>query len=406
MIKYHRFFPIIERSFVKNLVRRDGNWVDLVQVRVKAGRGGDGSAAFSRSQKIPRGKPSGGDGGRGGNIVIVPDVALDSLGHVPKLVLAQKGNHGGSNLKDGAVAPDIFIRVPLGTEIREIVPDPQDQEGFEEYEPDFVLVNNEDLQCTNVRGGQEEDELVEDINQVLPDKVPIPARLQEPLREATFSYESDKPLIIARGGRGGRGNQSFGSNNRQCEEGQPGEERVIEIELKTIADVGLVGLPNAGKSSFLAAVSNAHPKIAAYPFTTLNPYVGIIEFSNGQRISLADIPGLIKDAHKNRGLGHQFLKHVVKSRLLVLVIDFAQKAPENDIRTLLHELDCYQEGLARRCRLVVANKADLLDSETLLARISQCSRLYSELEILPVSALHGLAIQKVTERLWRLLQKY
>lgn len=397
------------REALGKWVRRDGgNFVDLVRIRVQAGCGGDGSSAFARSLKIPRGRPSGGSGGRGGNVLVAPDPSLDSLGHIPKLVRAKKGGHGGSNLREGAVGQDVWIRVPLGTEIREIVVEQDAEDDLAaEYVPDFVLVNESsdtpsDDQVVDDPTLSDDKEFKEPDHPFL-EKISVPPRPQTILPVMAISDATDSPLVVVQGGRGGRGNHAFGNNNRDCEKGQPGEERIIELDLKTVADVGLVGLPNAGKSSFLAAVSNAHPKIASYPFTTLNPYRGIIEYGDGRRMSLADIPGLIKDAHKNRGLGHQFLKHVVKSRLLVLVVDFAQKTPQEDIKTLLYELDCYQPGLSNRCKLVVANKADLLDAATLLARVKRCVELVPTLEILPASALHGLAIEKITERLWRLL---
>lgn len=395
---------------------RDGNFIDFLKIRVRAGRGGDGVASFERSSRIPRGRPSGGDGGPGGSVIFVPDPSLDSLNHLDKFICAEAGLRGGKNCKEGAAGRNTVIRVPLGSEIRESesVKDRigyKDEQGEEdgEYADDFVLVDEERSNERIIEAAEEESQgPLEEIDGEKPKagtfKFEIDPDPKRPLPCTIFEKTTDLALVVARGGRGGRGNASYGNNNHECEKGQMGEERIIEIDLKTIADIGLVGQPNAGKSSFLAAVSNAHPKIASYPFTTLNPYVGIIEYSDGERISLADIPGLIKDAHQNRGLGHNFLKHIVKSRILSLVVDFAKPDPALDIATLLQELDLYQEGLAGRCRLVIANKADLLDSSSLRSQIDNCRNVFPQLEFLPVSALHALAITKVTERMRQLVK--
>lgn len=431
--------------------RPDGNFVDRLRVRIKGGTGGSGSASFERSARCPRGRPSGGNGGVGGNVIIIPDPSLDSLNHIPKSIHATQGNSGGRNMRKGAAGKDSIIRVPLGSEITEIVTDDEDDlldelQSLNNSTPSSILEDDDspggDLEsysslsnfnnesCNHKDNNEDENEMsiqcqgkeLEDGNDNLQDykmphivtrgvyKIPI-----EPLKYRmieSFSVDSamDGPRIVARGGRGGRGNFSYGMNNHSCELGQAGEERVIEIDLKTIADVGLVGYPNAGKSSFLSAVSNAHPKIAPYPFTTLNPYVGIIEFKDGGRISVADIPGIIEGAHDNKGLGHKFLKHIVKARILALVVDFAKNEPWNDVKILLNELERFQSGLGQKCSLIIANKADLIDAPVLLSRISITKELLynddilEKVEILPISALHGLAITRVTNHLRQLVE--
>lgn len=196
----------------------------------------------------------------------------------------------------------------------------------------------------------------------------------------------------------------MGQNNHEHEKGGLGEERLFALDLKTIADVGLVGLPNAGKSSFLASVSNAHPKIAPYPFTTLNPYVGTIQYPDSSSITVADIPGLIRGAHMNIGLGHQFLKHVVKSRVLAFVIDFSRPDPMEDYGTLCHELNMFKAGLADRCRLIIANKIDLLAEKDSVIESVQ-TQLPPTIQIAPVSARLRLGITEATHELKQIIEE-
>lgn len=401
-----------------------GNFVDLLRVRVRAGRGGGGAVSFDRSAQYPKGRPSGGDGGSGGNVVVVTDAALSSLNHIPRLVAAKEGGAGGNNHRRGAVGTDTVIRVPPGTELYRVI---EDGAGVSiadnvEYCDGFVLVEDVDGLKADETTMEADAEIEVDAEIEMDAEIEVDAEIEmdAEIRAAKdagphgeFSDRHIEPLqltiapgervVVAQGGRGGRGNYAVGRNNHEREEGERGEECLLEINLKTMADVGLVGLPNAGKSSFLAAVSGAHPRIAPYPFTTLNPYVGIIEYADGGAISVADIPGLIAGAHADRGLGHQFLKHIVKSRMLALVVDFAHAQPQDDINTLLAELDLFQAELSHRCRLVIANKADLLDGPTLLARVEACRRLFPRLEFWPISALHSLAITRVTGRLRELL---
>jgi GTP-binding protein len=324
-------------------------------------------------------------------------------------------------MRVGAAGEDYIVRVPLGTEIREVIEEEEEEEeekdfpldkGVEddldidaEFGKDFVLIEEECLEELDEDSSEAALGAALEAPNIKISKVPIEARSQDPLDAIDLNDVSDEPVVVVLGGRGGRGNYLFGHNNHECEGGQPGEVRVLEINLKTIADVGLVGHPNAGKSSFLAAVSNAHPKIASYPFTTINPYVGVIEFPDGGRISLADIPGLIEGAHRNRGLGHQFLKHIVKARMLVLMVDISLSEPWKDIKTLLTELELFQTGLSLNCRLIVANKADLVDGPTLFTRIDAIKQsIPNRLEILPISALHGLAITKITNRMRQIVK--
>lgn len=395
--------------------RTDGNFVDCMRVRVRGGAGGDGVPAFARSARNPKGRPCGGNGGHGGSVLLMVDTSLDSLNHLSSQVQAERGHPGGSNMRHGANGADLILRLPLGCEVYEII---AEKEGEDEG------------QSTITMDGVKEEEMEEDVPDstdfiLLADhdseierspllshrmeKHEIGTHPSEELPKLILEKASSPPVLVAQGGRGGRGNYAYGQNNHECERGQPGGERLLEINLKTMADVGLVGLPNAGKSSLLAAITRAHPRIASYPFTTLNPYVGIIDYGDGsRRLTVADIPGLIDGAHANRGLGHQFLKHIEKARLLALVIDYAQVKPWEDIRVLLRELDLYQQGLSTRVRLIIANKADLLTPHELTERIrgtQDSTLLPGDSVILPVSAKYGLAVTKVTERLWCLMRE-
>lgn len=404
--------------------RNGGNFVDYMRIRVRGGAGGDGGISFEFDGMSPRGRPSGGDGGAGGCVIVQSDASFASLNHLSKFAKGDRGGNGGRNMQKGAIGKNHIIKVPVGSEIREYIIEEAIEEEWS-HDNDEVDDNPDCTEFTLVDTPNMEGRMPLGVYKLEPEDAE-----QMPLRETILSTINDPPMVVARGGRGGRGNYGYGNNNHDYEKGQRGEERIIEIDLKTIADVGLVGLPNAGKSSFLNAISNAHPQIASYPFTTLSPYVGIIEYpKDEERISVADIPGLIEGAHENRGLGHEFLKHVVKSRILALVVDFSKEDPWRDIQILRNELDLFQDGLSRKCRLVIANKADLLDGETLIRRISDTKNRanlnahptpdilpttdtplpttdtpLSTIDILPISALHNLAITKVIDRLLQLVR--
>ncbi len=279
-------------------------FVDEVTVIAQGGRGGDGSSALLREPFKPMGGPDGGDGGAGGDVVFevstgVRDLAW--LGDHPHQ-RAGSGRSGGKSGRTGAEGEDLVIRVPDGTRV-------EDEDGL------------------------------------LADLVGEGAR-----------------AVVARGGRGGRGNASIATGRnrtpRPAEAGEPGEERRLSVELRIVADLGLVGLPNAGKSTLLATLTAAHPKIADYPFTTLSPNLGVAE-DEGRRMVVADVPGLIEGASEGRGLGHRFLRHVSRCRALVLVIDLAADSPPDDLRTLRAELGAHDEDLLRRPSLVVGTKTDL-----------------------------------------------
>jgi len=279
---------------------------DRARIRVQAGKGGDGGLSFRREKYVPRGGPDGGDGGRGGDVVLVADASLRDLSSLRRrrLIKAGRGENGRGTRKHGANGGDNELRVPVGT-------------------------------------------------QVLSDDGDLIADLAHP----------DARVVLAKGGHGGRGNARFVSSTRQvprfAEVGPPGEELDIELHLKLLADAALVGLPNAGKSSLLTRISNARPKVAEYPFTTLQPILGTVESPDGRQLVVADVPGLIEGASEGVGLGHEFLAHLERARTLVHVIDASQPADEQ-WRLIDAELGAYGAGLDERPQIVVLNKIDLV----------------------------------------------
>ncbi|HET6229706.1 MAG TPA: GTPase ObgE [Longimicrobiaceae bacterium] len=286
-------------------------FLDHVVINVAAGTGGNGEVSFRRETGVPHGGPNGGDGGKGGDVVLVADVQLNTLldYRYQQLYKAERGQHGQGYDRTGKSRDPLILRVPPGTVVRD------DETG-------------------EVLG-----ELVED----------------------------GQRLIVAHGGRGGRGNAQFATPTnqapRRADPGEPGEERRIALELKLIADVGLVGEPNAGKSTFLAAISAATPKVADYPFTTLTPNLGVVQLSDHRSFVVADIPGIIEGAHEGKGLGHQFLRHIERTRTLAIFIPADALEPQEEYDRLRAELGQYSEELAEKQHCVVFTKADLLPPE-------------------------------------------
>lgn len=285
-------------------------FVDRIKIYIKAGNGGNGCTSFRREKYIPKGGPNGGNGGNGGSVIIRADKSRDSLVDLKyqQHVTAKNGEPGQGSDKHGANAEDLIVLVPPGTLVMDLENDCYEIDDLDEE-------------------GQE--------------------------------------VLVAAGGHGGRGNKSFATSTnrapRKCTPGYPGEERTLLLELKTIADVGLVGYPNAGKSTYLKAVSDAEPKTAPYPFTTLHPMVGVIEFDDYTRMTIADIPGLIDGASENIGLGHHFLRHIERTKVLLYVLDMAgtdNRLPWDDFENLKKELELYKEGLTDKPSLILANKMD------------------------------------------------
>ncbi len=285
-------------------------FVDRVKISATAGNGGNGCCAFRREKFVAHGGPDGGNGGKGGDITFIATSKEQSLVDLrfQPVVKGVNGTMGGSRNKHGANSTATIVKVPVGTVIRDV---DRDRE---------VLVDLGD---------------------------------------------EGKTFTACIGGRGGFGNKHFQSNRNKLPrfftEGELGEERILELELKTLADVGLIGFPNAGKSTLIGAITKAHPKVAPYPFTTLHPVVGVIQYNDFSRITIADIPGLVEGAHDNVGLGHHFLRHIERTRVLVYVLDMActdERHPVEDFKALQQELELYREGASDTESIIVANKMD------------------------------------------------
>ena len=320
-------------------------FLDQARIFVRSGAGGDGCVSFRREKYVPEGGPDGGDGGRGGHVYAECADGLNTLidFRYRQHFKAQRGRHGTGKARSGAAGPDLTIKVPAGTQI------------FEEDRQTLV---------------------------------------------ADLVIEGDRALL-ARGGDGGRGNIHFKSSvnraPRRCEPGRPGEDRWLWLRLKLIADAGLVGLPNAGKSTFLARVSRAHPRIADYPFTTLHPNLGVAE-AGERRFVLADIPGLIEGAHEGKGIGDRFLGHVERCEVLLHLVDGASGDPAAAYRTIRRELAAYGAGLAGKTEIVALNKADALSADGIGAGLAAL-RAAGAAEPFAVSGVSGAGVNTALNRL-------
>jgi GTP-binding protein len=333
-------------------------FVDEAKIRVKAGDGGNGCMAFRREKFVPRGGPSGGDGGRGGDVIMESSERHNTLVHFrfnPEYK-AERGRHGEGSDKTGREGENIVLKVPVGT-----------------------IVYDE------LTG-----ELVHD-----------------------FSHP-DERVVVARGGRGGRGNAQFATSTHQAprehEEGRPGEERDLRLELKLLADIGLVGYPNAGKSTLISRISAAKPKIADYPFTTLQPNLGVVvvgDPSEDVSFVVADIPGLIEGASGGAGLGTQFLKHIERTRLLVHLVDVSDASgrpdPVEDYEVITRELASFGAGLDTKPTIVAASKIDAANKDKLANLKRYCKR--KKLDLIPISAVTGEGIEELKYAMARKLAK-
>ncbi|MCG3147625.1 MAG: GTPase Obg [Verrucomicrobiae bacterium] len=385
-------------------------FVDKVKVHAKAGDGGNGCVAFRREQFIDRGGPDGGDGGNGGDVVLIADKNASDLSDYffsPRL-LAPNGGHGKGKNCTGKTGKAKTFKVPVGTQVFRLG-QPLRELSYQRYRPgavsDEVDYKSDKMLGIPHRPGRarqalaaaraaEESALPAAVNTATPTEPPV-----EPTRELIADLvEEGQRFILAKGGGGGRGNRAFKSSTHQAprefEYGEPGEELHAELELKTLADVGLVGYPNAGKSTLLSKLTRAHPKIAAYPFTTLTPNVGLTDYDDYSRITIADIPGLIEGAHSGRGLGHDFLRHIERCRLLLILIDMAgvdARKPWADYQQLLEELELYNKELLHKPRVVVANKSDLPAAKKNLATFKRKHKV----RVIPISAQDGIGLEKL-----------
>jgi GTP-binding protein len=389
-------------------------FVDEVKVIARAGHGGKGCVAFCREAYRPKGGPDGGNGGRGGDVILEADHDLNNLinqFYQPRLI-ARNGDHGMGKGMDGHAGKDLIVKVPCGTLVWRLPDTPPEAPAAEENDEDDADNDGDsDDETSASKESPSDDPSEKPLLKASGSHRPIiraagPARAVEIDLSAEDgdeeeSHEDGRELvadltvhgqqfILCKGGRGGLGNRNFANSVRQAprfaQPGEPGHEGNYVLELRMLADVGLVGFPNAGKSTLLTAVSKARPKIAPYPFTTLTPQVGIMEYVDFRRIVVCDVPGLIEGAHRNVGLGHAFLRHVQRCRFLVLVLDMAgtdARAPWDDYRQLIDELGLYDPALLEKPRMVVANKMDEPAAEANLRRFK---RRVPRTHILPMAA--------------------
>ncbi len=338
-------------------------YVDEVKIHARAGHGGKGCVAFLRETFRPKGGPSGGNGGRGGNVILQADHDLNNLiaqFYTPRLI-AEDGKPGLGKGMDGPAGKDLLIKVPCGTLVWQLPapPPPPGEEEGEETERGQLMATASGRPVMRHAGTERALEI--DLEE---DEAPAVGDVGEREQVADLT-ENGQQYILCKGGRGGLGNRNFATARRQtprfAQPGESGGEGDFLFELRTIAEVGLVGYPNAGKSTLLTAISQARPKVAPYPFTTLHPQVGIVEYPDYARLTVCDVPGLIEGAHRNVGLGHKFLRHIERCKLIVLLLDMAGtdgRNPWDDYKQLLRELELYDEALLSKPRLVVANKMD------------------------------------------------
>jgi len=324
-------------------------FTDTIVVRVRAGKGGPGAVSFRREKYIPRGGPDGGDGGKGGNVYFQADGGYHNLSHLFKdrVYSAEKGKQGMGQNKHGRDGGDLVVKVPPGTQLID----------------------------------RESDEVVGDL------------------------LEEGEQILVASGGIGGKGNSHFKSSTYQAprfaQPGMPGEEKELVLNLKLIADVGLVGLPNAGKSTLLSSVTNAKPKVADYPFTTLIPNLGVVPRENGTYYKIADIPGIVEGAHRGHGLGLSFLQHIERVRVILYCIEITEQDPEYTLSLLQSELETYNPALLSRPYMILLTKSDLVNSED----IGEMDEIMKDHEVLPISSVSGNNIEKLLHSIELLLEK-
>lgn len=411
-------------------------FVDHIKIKARAGNGGNGSRSFRREKYVPKGGPDGGDGGKGGDVILEVSAHVDDLRQFffqPHL-RAKPGGHGGGRQKNGRGGKDVIAKVPPGTLVfrprdKKNAPAPEDdvfEPGAEEIDAE-ALSPEQTGEAPSAGKPPDIGPLVIESEEDWPDGDEEPADQEDPARpgdgsdlairpeearDAELIADLTKPgerVILCHGGKGGRGNVHFkSSTNRapqRAEPGGEGEEGLFYLELRRIADAALVGYPNAGKSTLISRLSAAHPKVAAYPFTTLQPVIGVVENPEefGQA-TVADIPGLIEGAHDDVGLGHDFLRHIMRCKTLFFVVDMAGtegRDPRDDVGTLRRELDLYHKSLVDKPWLILANKMDVPEAELFLEEFRQS---YGGVEIIPISAERNEGIDQVKRRLFELIK--
>ena len=388
-------------------------FIDEIKVYARAGHGGKGCVAFHREAYITKGGPSGGNGGRGGSVILQADHDLNNLiaqYYVPRLI-AQVGEGGMGKGMDGHAGKDLIIKVPCGTLVWRL-PTPvgtpaeaEESEATDEEHPQLKTSMSRRPLLRFTRGGAAEE--IDLSKEDLGDKSsPGDSPKGELVADLT---ENGQQFVLCKGGRGGLGNRNFATSRHQtprfAQPGEPGDEGDFLLELRIMAEVGLVGYPNAGKSTLLTAISRARPKVAPYPFTTLHPQIGILEYDDWHRLTVCDVPGLIEGAHNNVGLGHAFLRHIERCKIIVLLLDMAGtdgRKPWDDYKQLLKELELYDSALVEKPRLVVANKMDEAVAEKLL---KQFKTKIKKVPVLPISAAFDQGMDKFKKMIREAVEK-
>jgi len=355
-------------------------FVDRIKVFAQAGKGGRGSVSFRREKFVPKGGPDGGDGGRGGDVVLRAERHVDNLANLfyEPIIKAKDGGHGKGKKMAGRAGANKIVKVPVGT----IVWRAEDEKSS---------TSNSDKSRARAQQGTPGS-----------DQSAIRA-LQSEMDLIVDLVRDGEEFVLCRGGAGGKGNVHFKSSRnrapRQYTDGEEGEQGYFLLELRTIADAGLVGYPNAGKSTLLRKLSAARPKVAAYPFTTLHPVVGVMELPGYRHATIADIPGLIEGAHRGVGLGHEFLRHITRCPILIFVIDVAGsegRSPVEDLQNLRKEIDLYDPMLSSRPWLIVANKMDLPNANENLEALQE---KFSKVRTVSISAANGEGIDTLKKAL-------
>jgi GTP-binding protein len=393
-------------------------FIDEIKIYAQAGHGGKGAVAFHREAYITKGGPSGGNGGRGGSVILQADHDLNNLigqYYVPRLI-APGGEGGMGKGMDGHAGKDLIIKVPCGTLVWRLAsttnpPLEEDSEDEEDEEGEDVGKNPMFSTGTSQRPilrasagirGMEVD--------LSKDEKDEKFSAASPKGELVADLTQDgQQFVLCKGGRGGLGNRNFATAARQtprfAQPGEPGTEGDFLLELRIVAEIGLVGYPNAGKSTLLTAISRARPKVAAYPFTTLHPQIGIVEYPDWKRLTVCDVPGLIEGAHDNVGLGHKFLRHIKRCKILVLLLDMAGtdgRKPWDDYKQLLSELELYDLTLLDKPRLVVANKMDEAVAEE---NLKQFKKKIKKVSLLPISAAFDQGMEKFRETIRKAVEE-
>lgn len=375
-------------------------FVDEIKIYARAGHGGKGCVAFQREKYRPKGGPSGGNGGRGGEVILEADHDLNNLiaqYYQPRLI-AEDGQGGLGKGMDGHAGKDLVAKVPCGTLVWQISrASKEESPGRDQENPGNFSASSQHRPLFRTAASARALEV-----DLAKEDTPYSESAGHPKGELIADLtEHGQRFVLCKGGRGGLGNRNFATATRQAprfaQPGEPGEEGEFLLELRIIAEVGLVGYPNAGKSTLLTAISHARPKIAPYPFTTLHPQIGILEYPDFHRLTVCDVPGLIEGAHRNVGLGHAFLRHIERCKVLVLLLDMAAtdgRAPWDDYKNLLNELHLYDPGLLERPRLVVANKMDEPAAEP---NLKTFKRRIPRTPVLPIAAAFDEGIGRFKE---------